>query len=304
MRMLCIDGGGMRGVFAVSILKEIEKTYGKPIGEYFDVVAGTSTGAIIASSIATHKSMSNVLDGYFHFGEKIFARQAKIGLLKSMYSHRGLRRFFKYVFGNVTLADIDKPLLLTASDVTNAEPYIYRSNFGHPDAEDDLSLKLSEAVICSSAAPIYFPPNIMEGDLLSVDGGLWANNPSFVCLTEAVDFFEKPMSDIEIVSIGTGEQKIDFTVDEDASWGLNRWLPVNVPSMKVTPKLIDLMLHLTSESVSYQCQQLLGKRYMRLNKNLGKEIPIDDVESMEEMTELGKQLFHERREEIEKFLGV
>ncbi|WP_332697495.1 CBASS cGAMP-activated phospholipase [Halalkalibacter lacteus] len=302
MKILCIDGGGVRGVFPVAILQALEEEYNRPIGDLFDVVAGTSTGSIIATSITLKKEMSSVLDSYKEFGKKIFIRQAKIGLFKSVYSDRYLRRFFQNTFGDLTLSDIKKPLLIPAVDVTHGKPYVYRSNYGHPDS-DDLSIKLWDAVLSSCSAPVYFPPNNIKNRYLSVDGGLWANNPSLVCITEAMDFFQNSMEDIKILSLGTGVQDIEYKIEDDKYWGLKKWLPFRFMSMKVQPKLLDLALDLSSESISYHCQILLGDKYFRLNEELGSEVPFDDVMFMDELIELGRKVFLEKKDEVGRFLS-
>jgi uncharacterized protein len=301
MKMLCIDGGGIRGVFAIAILQALENEYKQPVGDLFDVVAGTSTGSIIATSVSLNKGMEEVLERYKTYGEKIFVRQAKVGIFKSVYSDQYLRRLLKKSFGELTLADIEKPLLIPAVDITHGNPFIHRSNYGNRE-NDDLSIKIWDAVLSSCSAPVYFPPNNVKNKYLSIDGGLWANNPSLVCVTEALQFFKKSLNDIKILSIGTGQQKIDFTIDSQRYWGIKQWLPFQFPSMKVTPKLLDLALNLSSESVTYQCQVLLKDRYLRINEELGEEVPFDEVKYMDQLIELGKQVFINKREEILKFL--
>jgi uncharacterized protein len=300
MKILCIDGGGIRGVFALAILEAMEEECGTPIGDLFDVIAGTSTGAIIAASIALKKEMSEVLKSYQIYGLKIFVRQSSVGFFKSVYSDRYLRKFFKKAFGETTLKDIEKPLLIPAVDITHGKPYVHRSNFGFPN-HSNLETKLWDAVLSSCSAPIYFPPNNVNNRYLSVDGGLWANNPSLVCLTEAIHFFKKSMPDIHILSLGTGNQNIDFTIDSEKYWGAKQWLPFHLPSMKVTPKLLDLALNLSSESVSYHCKLLLNENYLRINQHLGEEVPFDQIEAIDHLIDLGKQVYSKRREEIMRF---
>lgn len=302
MKVLCIDGGGIRGVFAVAILQQIEEEMGKPIGEAFDVIAGTSTGAIIAASVALQIKMSDVLEEYKLFGKKIFMRQAKIGLFRTVYSDRYLRRFFQKAFGQLTLADIHKPLLIPAVDLTHGNPYVHRTNFGTAVEETDLSVKLWDAVLSSCSAPVYFPPNKIENRFLSIDGGLWANNPSLVCITEVMHHFHEKMDDIQILSIGTGRQKIEFSGEDEKDWGVKQWLPFQFPSMKITPKLLDLALHLSSESVSYYCEHFLGTNYLRINEELGREIPFDEVKDMDRLIELAEICLRKRNEEIMQFV--
>ncbi|GAE35966.1 CBASS cGAMP-activated phospholipase [Halalkalibacter akibai] len=302
MRILCIDGGGIRGIFAVAVLQGIEAEYKKPISELFDVIAGTSTGAIIATSVALKKPMKDVLKSYKKFGKEIFNPQAQIGIFKSVYSDRYLRRYFKRNFGELTLADVKQPLLIPAVDVTHGKPYVYRSNYGHPGSAD-LTIKLWDAVLSSCSAPVYFPPNNINNKYLSVDGGLWANNPSMVCVTEAMHFFQKKIDEIKIFSVGTGLQEIEYKIEKDKYWGIKKWLPFQFPFMKITPKLLDLALDLSSESITYHCQHLLGERYYRLNKDLGTEIPFDDVKCMDELIDLGKQTYKEQKKDILAFLS-
>lgn len=301
MKLLCIDGGGIRGIFAIAILQALEEEVGHPIGELFDVVAGTSTGAIIAASVSLNKNMKEINESYKHYGGKIFTRQAKVGLFKSVYSDRALRHLLKNAFGEVELKDITKPLLIPAVDITHGKPFTHRSNYGHPDC-DDLSIKVWDAVLSSCSAPVYFPPNKIGDQYLSIDGGLWANNPSLVCLTEAIHFFQKSMKEINILSIGTGLQNIDFTNNNDKYWGINQWLPFHLPSMKVTPKLLDLALHLSSESVSYHCQLLLKEKYLRINEDLGEEVPFDEVNYMDILSELGRNVFLKQKNDILSFI--
>jgi patatin-like phospholipase/acyl hydrolase len=301
MKVLSIDGGGIRGIFAIAILQALEDEYQQPIGDIFDLIAGTSTGAIIAAAVSLNKNMNEIQKSYQDYGKKIFVRQAKVGLFKSVYSDRYLRFLLKQAFGELTLEDIHKPLLIPAVDITHCKPFIHHSNYGHPES-DDLSIKLWDAVLSSCSAPVYFPPNNVDKKYLSIDGGLWANNPSLVCLTEAIHYFNKSLEDIKILSLGTGLQTIDFTDDNKKYWGVKHWLPFHFPSLKVTPKLLDLALQLSSESISYHCQLLLKDNYLRINEELGEEVSFDDVTYMDELRELGKNVYKKRRDEIIKFI--
>jgi uncharacterized protein len=302
MKMLCIDGGGIRGVFAIAILHAIEENYQKPVADYFDVIAGTSTGSIIAASVSMKIPMEKVLQNYKKFGRKIFVRQAKVGLFKSVYSDRFLRRYLKKVFKDTMLSEVKTPILIPAVDVTHGKPYIHRSVYKAGE-KDDLSIELWDAVLSSCSAPVYFPPNNVRNQFLSIDGGLWANNPSLVCITEALHHYKKTIDDIKILSIGTGKQTIDFTIQEDKYWGVKQWLPFEFPSLKVTPKLLDLALHLSSESISYQCEQILKENYLRVNKELGEEVPFDEVSSMDELVTLGTEVFKEQKDQIINFIN-
>ncbi|WP_101845916.1 CBASS cGAMP-activated phospholipase [Halobacillus sp. Marseille-P3879] len=298
MKILCIDGGGIRGILPVTILKAIEEDCGKPIGGYFDLVAGTSTGSIIASSIVLNKKMAGVLEFYQTYGKQIFTRQAKVGLFKSVYSDKDLRKLLRDVFGGITLSEIDKPLLIPSVDITNGKPFAFHSYDGKRGKEVDLW----DAILSSCSAPVYFPPNNVSQQYLTIDGGLWANNPSIAAITEAIKSFQIKMDDMKVLSFGTGRQKVDFSLSKNKYWGLRHWMPLKFPSLKTKPKLLDLALHLSSESVSYQSQLLLGDRYLRIDDDLDREVPFDDIHCMEELIELGESVYKNNKNEIIRFL--
>jgi patatin-like phospholipase/acyl hydrolase len=300
LRILCIDGGGIRGAFVIAVLQAMEEEYKQPIASQFDMISGTSTGAIIAASAALQKEMSELLKHYRTYGNKIFIRQATVGLFKSVYSDRFLRRMLKKAFGELELQDIKMPLIIPAVDITHGKPFVHRTHSA--EEKDDSRIKLWDAVLSSCSAPIYFPPNNVDNNYLSIDGGLWANNPSLVCLTEAMHYFNKGIDSIRIFSLGTGKQAIDFSSPDKKYWGIRHWLPVHFPSFKVTPKLLDLALDLSSESISYYCNLLIGGNYFRLNTELGKEMPFDEVDFIDQLIELGRETFRENQAQIEMFL--
>ncbi|MBM4761903.1 CBASS cGAMP-activated phospholipase [Bacillus sp. B15-48] len=300
MKILCIDGGGIRGVFAIAILKAMEDTYNQKVSKHFDLIGGTSTGSIIAGAVALNVDMQSLLDQYLQHGEKIFMREAKVGLFKSIYSDRNLRTLLKKAFGDQQLTEVEKPLLIPAVDLTHGKPYAHRS-YGKNEMTD-IQIKLWDAVLSSCSAPVYFPPNNIDNKYLSIDGGLWANNPSLVCLTDSIHHFKQSLESIHILSLGTGKQNIVFSGGHEKEWGIKQWLPVQFPSFKVTPRLLDLALDISSESVSYHCELLLKENYMRVNKDLGKEMSFDDVGYMDKLIELGNEAFKENQAEIERFL--
>lgn len=300
MKILCIDGGGIRGILAISVLKAIEENYKCKIADLFDVFAGTSTGAIIAAATSIRKDMSKIYEIYYKHGDKIFERNATVGFFKSIYTNLHLRNYLQDAFGDVLLSEIEKPLLLPAVDINEMKPYVHRSHV-RSSKEEKENVKLWDAVLSSCSAPVYFPPNEMENRHLSIDGGLWANNPSLVSITEALSFFQKKLEDIHIFSIGTGLQRIPFQDKEEGNWGAQSWLPFQFPSLKITPKILDLALHISSEAISYHCRHMLKDNYFRLNAELHKEMPFDDVSFIDELAAMGEKLFHEQKNEIESF---
>nr|WP_256522443.1 CBASS cGAMP-activated phospholipase [Halobacillus sp. A5] len=301
MKILCIDGGGIRGILPVTILKAVEQDRQIQVGKDFDLIAGTSTGSIIAASIALNKKMEDVLEFYQTYGKKIFKRQAKVGLFKSVYSDRDLREMLRQVFGEIKLSEIEKPLLIPAVDITHGRPFTYRSHVNESDKSRE-DVHLWNAVLSSCSAPVYFPPNNISQHYLSIDGGLWANNPSIAAITEVIQSFHTSLENIQVLSFGTGRQKIEFSFTKNKYWGLRQWMPLQLPSLKTKPKLLDLALHLSSESVSYHSQLLLGDRYLRIDDDLTKEVPFDDINCMNDLMTLGEQVYQRNKDAILQFL--
>lgn len=301
MKILAIDGGGIRGILAVTVLKNIEKQYKCKIADLFDVFAGTSTGAIIAAAASVGKEMEDVYDIYLQHGEKIFERHATVGLFKSIYTNHHLRQYLQDAYGETLLCEVEKPLLLPAVDIHKGKPYVHRSHVRNPGEKKE-EIKLWDAVLSSCSAPVYFPPNEMQNKLLAIDGGIWANNPTLVTITEALSFFHQKLEDIHVLSIGTGLQSIPFQEEEGREWGAQSWLPFQFPSFRMTPKLLDLALHISSEAISYHCRHLLHDQYLRLNAELEKEMPFDDVTFSHELALMGEKLYEEQKKDIEEFL--
>ncbi|GGK12022.1 patatin [Caldalkalibacillus thermarum] len=299
MKILCIDGGGIRGVFPAQILNRLEERYQQPIYKSFDLIVGTSTGAIIAAAVAAGQKMDVIVDWYRYWGPKVF-KQRSLGVLKSFYHHHLLKKVLQDVFGQRHLAEVSVPLVIPAVNLQVGDVHLFKS---HTNPRESGKIKLWEAVLSSCAAPLYFPPYQVNDDLLMADGGLWANNPSFVALIEALNVFGQQVEEVNILSLGTGKQKITFDPGGKPGWGLSQWIQLKWRPFRITPKLIDLALHVTSESITYQCQMLLGRRMLRLNQELGKEIPIDDIGKIDELIQLADQVYEQRQAEIDAFLA-
>ncbi|WP_025027714.1 CBASS cGAMP-activated phospholipase [Caldalkalibacillus mannanilyticus] len=300
MKVLSIDGGGIRGVFPATILQCIEQRVKEPIHKHFDLLAGTSTGAIIAASLTLEKSMSNVVKMYEIHGKDIFHKQSFLALFQTFYKNKRLKSALRDFFGEIRLGDISIPLVIPTVNISKGKTHVFRSGYFHESPEDH-SIYLWEAVLSSCSAPIFFPPIRADHRFLAVDGGLWANNPSLLCLTEAMVQFGQTISDIQMLSIGTGEQEICFPARKAKGWGIQSWLPLQFHPFKLTPKLLDLALNLSSESISAQCQVLCGSKYVRINQELHQEIPFDDVTSVRKLIQMAEKVYQKQQKDILPF---
>jgi uncharacterized protein len=224
-RLLALDGGGIRGVMTLGILARIEDTVGQPLWQFFDYIAGTSTGAIIAAGLARGLSVADLLDFYRSAGPEMFARTRFLQRLNSLYRNGPLENKLKDVFGADTDLEPDglKTLLLVVTrNVTTDSPWPISSN---PEAkynalarqDCNLRIPLWKIVRASTAAPIFFPPEVVElvpGDekktFVFVDGGMTPyNNPAFLLYRFATVpaynlSWETGEQKMLLVSVGTG----------------------------------------------------------------------------------------------------
>jgi predicted acylesterase/phospholipase RssA len=236
-KLLALDGGGIRGVLTLSILKQIETQLGTRLCDYFDYIAGTSTGAIIAAGLARGMSVDELIDFYRSTGTEMFQRTRFLERLNSLYRNGPLEKQLKDVFGDGT--DL-KPqhlktlLLVVTRNVTTDSPWPISSN---PEArynvlsrnDCNLCIPLWKLVRASTAAPIYFPPEVIQLDpkdesktFVFVDGGVTPyNNPSFLLYRFATDpayrlNWSKGEQNLLLVSVGTGAAATSGATGDDA----------------------------------------------------------------------------------------
>jgi hypothetical protein len=238
-KLLALDGGGIRGVLSLEILAEMErlliKQSGRPdyrLADYFDYVAGTSTGGIIAAGVAMGMSVKEILDFYVNNGAKMFDKTSLISraasLFQSRFNSEPLAEQLKAVFGENTLLGSPKLkslLLLVMRNATTDSPWPISNNpcakYNDPDhPADNLKFPLWQLVRASTAAPTYFPPEVITvggKPFIFVDGGCTMyNNPAFQMFLMATvsQYWQKPQANIGpwetgldkmlIMSVGTG----------------------------------------------------------------------------------------------------
>ena len=193
MRILAIDGGGVRGAFAAHVLRRIQVEYDICFHEHFELIAGTSTGSIIAAAIANDRSIYTVAKLYEHLGPRIFRRKSRwrVGLFRSKYSSRELREELERFFADLKMSDARTRLLIPATDIGNGSVHVFKSGY-NPNSVRNPDVRVSDAVLASCSAPLYFDPAKVSNYLLS-DGGLWANNPSRAAITEARGKLKQPL---------------------------------------------------------------------------------------------------------------
>lgn len=228
-RMLALDGGGIRGLVTLGILQKIETLVAEHSGgklcDYFDYIAGTSTGAIIAAGLATGMTTAQLIDFYRSSGEQMFEPSRLIERVKYFYTADPLREQLQKVFGAQTTLDPDNLkclLLIVTKNVTTDSPWPISSNpeakYNDRDRLDcNLKIPLWQLVRASTAAPVYFPPEILQWNpadqsktFVFADGGVTPhNNPAFLLYRMATEpayrlNWKTGEKNLQLVSVGTG----------------------------------------------------------------------------------------------------
>jgi patatin-like phospholipase/acyl hydrolase len=207
LRVLTIDGGGIRGVFAARFLQKLEEC-GKPLSKCFDVVVGTSTGGIIALAIGYEKSLRLITELYTAHGRKIFPRRP-LGPLHSVftakYSNVALMSHLQSIFGETLKFESPscRHLLVQSYNLQIGRSKIFRAGVSGPIADADFLVW--QIAAATSAAPTYFPAFKIPEKGLFVDGGIWANNPALIGVMEALRLGFS-LDQVRLLSVGTGSK--------------------------------------------------------------------------------------------------
>jgi len=297
--ILAIDGGGIRGIYAAHILQRIHEELGIVFSDYFDLIIGTSTGSIIAGALAVDYPIEKIVLIYEVEGRKIFSLNSFSfnGLFKSKYSKKHLERTLNKALGNKTLSDVKKTrLVIPATDIANGQVFVFKSSYLEEFVRDK-NTKITDAILSSCSAPTYFDPNRV-GNYLLADGGLWANNPSLVGLTEAIGKLKINQSDVKILSIGTGIGNKYYEINgaENKNWGMIRGWEGS--------KLVDTILNLQSITSDNMVKLVLGEsQYMRLNFSSDQNLAMDKFDILESLKSKADHTFTYEINKIKKFLS-
>lgn len=281
--ILALDGGGARGIYPAQMLASIEQAMGAPVKGSFDLIAGTSTGSIIAGAAAVGIPMTQIVDLFKSETAHIF-RKRRLGSfhVRSKYALHPLEQVVRKHVSRMTLGEITTPLMITSSDISTGGAHVFKSRYlqdlGEPYVRD-ADIVLGDAILASCAAPTYFDP-IPVGDLLLADGGLWANNPSIIALTEAVSKFGRHVEQVHILSIGTGHSVNLYR--KSRRWGLiTGW---------GHRKLVGYVFGLQSQASANMAKLLLADRYLRLDPEI-EPWDLDDTEHLDNLSALAVRDF-------------
>lgn len=284
-RILSLDGGGIRGVITAIILQRLssEKNLSGWL-DSVDLIAGTSTGGLLALGMAHGVDLQRIRDLYEMNGAKVFDDTWLDNLIDlgqisgSQYDNKRLEQELKKLLGQTTLAQLQKKVLITAFDMDNEssnpakrtwKPKIFHNFPGAGSDGAELAYKVG---LYTSAAPTYFPS--VDG---YVDGGVFANNPSMCALAQTQDtrIRNRPaISEVVLLSLGTGTSLI-YIPGNRLDWGFAQW----------AKPLVSLIMDGVSGIANYQCQNILGEKYHRLAPVFppGISFPLDAVKRVPDM---------------------
>lgn len=290
--ILSIDGGGIRGIIPATVLAELERRTGRRIAELFDLIAGTSTGGILAVALtvpgagdALRWRAEELIDLYVEEGPEIFARTlgrriaSGLGLLDERYDDAALEAALDRYVGDARLSELRTDVLLTAYDTQARRPFLFASHVV-AEGEPAWDHRARDAARATSAAPTYFEPLVLSARgerFCLVDGGVFANNPALCAYAEARRI--APERPVRIVSLGTGALNRPYRCEAVRGWGVLEWIR----------PLIDVVFDAQSDAVSSQLDQLLGDEHHRFQIELiGAQDELDDV-SPQNLAALGER---------------
>jgi len=326
-RVLSIDGGGIRGIIPARVLIEVEAKLQQRsqnpdarIHDFFDFIAGTSTGGILTCIYLCPDpdrpgrprfDASQALDLYFERGDEIFdipvwhriKSGLGTGLTDEKYPADGLEEALEDYLGDLKLAELLGPCLITSYDLKRRKTHFFKQ---HRAAEPNRNFLVRDVARATSAAPTFFECARVKSDanisFPLVDGGVFANNPTLCAYAEVRKQFDKRAADMAILSIGTGEHRKSYAYSEAKDWGLAGW----------AKPALEIMMSGVSETVHFQLDQIYDAvgapdQYLRLDAKLPPsttEMDNVDAENLAELREIGAEIAIQNDARLDAFIDL
>jgi patatin-like phospholipase/acyl hydrolase len=273
-QILTLDGGGLRGIFSAAVLARLEEDLHIRITDHFDLIAGTSTGGIIALGLGLGLRPRQIVEFYTQLGPRAFQDRSRLRtarrLIRVKYAAEPLRIALAEVFGERTFGESTKRLVITSYNLGCDDVYLFRTPH-LPHLKRDWRERAVDVAMATSAAPTYLPGHRLDGVRL-VDGGVWANNPAMVALTEAAGPLGVPLERIRMLSLGTTTDVPHRSRRLDRG-GLLPW----------ARDAVEVLMRAQSTSATNQIRHLLSNdRVLRLNPTVATgAVSLDRVDADE-----------------------
>jgi patatin-like phospholipase/acyl hydrolase len=313
VKILSIDGGGIRGMIPAVVLAGLEQRTGKRVADMFDLIAGTSTGGILALALTKpdgggrpQYQAEDVVRLYEREGRRIFHRSgwrtvaALAALAEEKFPSSGIEGVLEDYFGEARLKDAATDVIITSYEIERRFPFFFKSRNARIKPGYDFAMKHVARATC--AAPTFFEPCKLEADgpedyYALVDGGLYANNPAMCGLVEAMTCWPQA-TEFLVVSLGTGEQLERLAYDKVKGWGLAHW----------AKPVLEIVFDAVSSTVDYQLRQILpSTHYFRFQTHLPCGSESMDNASPENLRGLklqGEALVRERHGDLAKLAAM
>jgi patatin-like phospholipase/acyl hydrolase len=281
VKVLCIDGGGIRGLIPALVLAEIERRTGRRTAELVDLVAGTSTGGILACALTRpgpdgrpRFSAEELAGIYVEEGPRIFHRSllkrifSVGGWVDERYEDDGLNAALERYLGDAFLSEALADVFITAYDIHDRFAFFFRSARARTDPTYDFTLV--DAARATAGAPTYFEPAPVTdraGDRTYplIDGGIYAVNPSMCAYADVVQSGRRDELAL-MLSLGTGAHTRPYTFEQARWWGQLGW---------ARPAL-DMVFDGVADTIEFEAGTVMQDRYVRLQTEL--ELASDDLD--------------------------
>jgi patatin-like phospholipase/acyl hydrolase len=304
-RILSLDGGGIRGLIPAIIMQRVEKEVPGWLDK-IDLVAGTSTGGIIALALAHGLKPAAIRDLYYNQGAYIFYRPwwnqllSGWGLWGARHPNDHLREALKKELHDIQLKDLQKKVLISSFNLNDKARQQWKAKFFHNfervtpvnglKYDPDGYLEAVKVALYTSAAPTYLP----SVDTF-IDGGVAANNPSMAALAQTQDnrYIIDPrygadprpgLGNVVMLSLGTGDSRTVIK-RKNHNWGYIQW------GYKV--RLLNILMDGVEGVPDYESRQILGDdRYMRLNPDFatGQNFVLDDTSQLDALVHFAEKV--------------
>ncbi|MGV3574624.1 MAG: CBASS cGAMP-activated phospholipase [Devosia sp.] len=284
-RILSLSGGGYRGLFTAEILARLEDKAGKPIGQCFDMIAGTSIGGIIAMGLALGKTATEIRDVFLDQGDTVFPPRGLPGqglrwlkgFVMPKYASSPLRATIERIIDpDARILDCRTRLLIPTVNMTAGRLQMFKTPHHHTLTEDGVH-KTVEVALATSAAPTYFPLAKI-GHNFYADGGLAANSPDICAVHEAIHFCGQELENVSVLSIGTILTGYGVASSQGRNWGIWDWAVKR-------PRLLETTMGVQQQLVNFMMQHDLKERYIRF----------DQTADAEHLPDIGLDVSEDRR---------
>ncbi|MGF7035326.1 patatin-like phospholipase/acyl hydrolase [Paenibacillus mucilaginosus] len=234
-RILTIDGGGIKGVFPAVVLAALEDKLDHPLVNYFDLIAGTSTGGIIALGLSMGFPAKEIVKFYQKYGPNIFQPKKKAFYKRMVpkfhnyqdmffgtkYDAKALKSALTQTFGNRIIGDSLVRLVIPSFNIQEGKVRVYKTRH-HKRFETDWLKPVVEVALATASAPLYFQTFRTESGVPLIDGGVYANNPIGLAAIEAISILKWKPEELQVLSLGCTESPLDINIVKD-DLGIKDW---------------------------------------------------------------------------------